>query len=186
MRAAAAIVWEPAAKISLLVLALSLLDRGCCSSVYCSSTRCCGSTCCRCCCCFCGRCSSTRRWWSTGSHPTESLVEQDWVSSVYVLVIMLCFSEARKQLSHGIQTAKNNEKPTINVKESRQRMHLHLLVRGNTWASPSNQRAGPRNCRAGPYRAHVSWSSLTCNGPGQAGPLIFENVMGWAGPRPIF
>ena len=28
MRAAAAVAWEPAAKISLLVLALSLLDRG--------------------------------------------------------------------------------------------------------------------------------------------------------------
>ena len=61
-----------AAKISLLALALSLLDRGCCSIVYCSSARCCSSTCCCCCCCCCcRRCSSTRRWWSTGSHPTE-------------------------------------------------------------------------------------------------------------------
>ena len=41
MRTAAAVAWEAAAKISVLVLALSLLDRGCCSSVYCSSTGCC-------------------------------------------------------------------------------------------------------------------------------------------------
>ena len=45
MRTAAAVAWEAAAKISLLVLALSLLDRGCCSSAYCSSTGCCSSTC---------------------------------------------------------------------------------------------------------------------------------------------
>ena len=31
---AAAVAWEAGAKISLLVLALSLIDRGCCSSVY--------------------------------------------------------------------------------------------------------------------------------------------------------
>ena len=43
MRTAAAVTWEAAAKISVLVLALSLLDRGCCSSVYCSTTRCCSS-----------------------------------------------------------------------------------------------------------------------------------------------
>ena len=36
MRTAAAVAWEAAAKISLLVLASSLLDRECCSSV----TRC--------------------------------------------------------------------------------------------------------------------------------------------------
>ena len=75
MRTAAAIGWETTAKISLLVLlALSLLTRGCCSSVYCSSTGCCSSTCC--CCCCCGRCSCTR-WWSTRSHPTESFVDQN-------------------------------------------------------------------------------------------------------------
>ena len=82
----------------------------------------------------------------------------------------------RKQLSHGIQTGKNSAKQTINVnvKQSRQRMHMHLLVRDNTWAGPgtrpSNARAGPRNCRAGPYRARVSWASLPCDGPGRAGP----------------
>ena len=75
MRTAAAVTWEAAAKMSLLVLALSVLDRGCCSSVYCSNTGCCSSTCC-CCCCCCGRCTITRRWWSTRSHPTESLVDQ--------------------------------------------------------------------------------------------------------------
>ena len=44
MRTAAEVAWEAAAKISLLVLALSLLDRGCCSSVSCSSTGSCSST----------------------------------------------------------------------------------------------------------------------------------------------
>ena len=43
MKTAAAVAWEAAAKIPLHVLALSLLDRGCCSSVYCSSTGCCSS-----------------------------------------------------------------------------------------------------------------------------------------------
>ena len=38
MRTAAAVEWEAAAKITLLVMALSLLGRGCCSSVYGSST----------------------------------------------------------------------------------------------------------------------------------------------------
>ena len=38
VRTAAAVAWEPADKISLFVLALSLLDRGRCSSVYRSST----------------------------------------------------------------------------------------------------------------------------------------------------
>ena len=65
MRTAAAVVWEAAVKISLLVLALSLLDRGCCSGVCCGSTGCCSGTCCCCCCCCCRRCSSTRRWWPT-------------------------------------------------------------------------------------------------------------------------
>ena len=65
----------------------------------------------------------------------------------------VCLTD-RQQLSHGIQTGKNNENPTI-IKESRQRMHLHLLVGGNTWAGPSNPRAGPLDCRAGPYRVRV-------------------------------
>ena len=60
---------------------------GCCSGVYCSSTAgCCSSTCC-CCCCFRRRCNNTRRWWSTGSHPTESLGEQNCVSSGYWLCV---------------------------------------------------------------------------------------------------
>ena len=46
MRTAAAVAWEAAAKILLLVLAFSLLDRRCCSSVFCGSTECCSSTCC--------------------------------------------------------------------------------------------------------------------------------------------
>ena len=150
--------------------------------MYCSSTGCSSSTCCCCCCCCCcGRCSSTRRWWSTGSHPTESLVEQDCVSSGYRLFVThraksSCPTESRRE--------KNNEKPTINVKKSRQSRHMRLLVRDNTWASPwagpSNSRAGPRNCRAGPYRALVSWASLPCDGPGRA--ETFEKMMGRAGP----
>ena len=77
----------------------------------------------------------------------------------------------RKQLSHGIQTGKNNEKPTINVKNSRQRcVYMHVLVRNNTWAGPSNPRVGPPNCRAGLYRARVSWASPPCDGPGRAWP----------------
>ena len=140
MRTAAAVTWEAAAKISVLVLTLSLLDRGCCSS-----------TCCCCCCCCCGRCSSTRRWWPTGSHPTESLVEQDCVSSGY----WLCVSWAKSSCPTESRRDKNNEKPTINVKILCQRsMYMHVLVRNNTWAGPwagpSNPRAGPPNCRAGP------------------------------------
>ena len=77
----------------------------------------------------------------------------------------------RKQLYHGIQTGKNNEKPRTNVTISRQRsVYMHVLVRNDTWAGPSNPRAGPRNCRAGPYRTHVSWASLPYDGPGRAGP----------------
>ena len=72
MRTAAAVAWEAAAKISLLVLALFLLDRGCCSSAHCSNTVCCSSTCC-CCCCCCGRCSSTWRRW-----PQEAIRPSRW------------------------------------------------------------------------------------------------------------
>ena len=36
--AAAAVAWEASTKVSLLVRSLSLLDRGCCNSVYYSST----------------------------------------------------------------------------------------------------------------------------------------------------
>ena len=156
--------------------------------MYCSNTGCCSSTCC----CCCGRCSSTRRWWSTGSHSTESLVEQNCVSSGYWLCVFHGPKAAVSQYTDG------GKKTTKKTTKSRQRMHMHLLVRDNTWAGPSNTRAGPRNCRAGPYRARVSWASLPCDGPGRAGPGFFGNVMGWpgrgpfcddlmdqAGPRPI-
>ena len=70
------------------------------------------------CCCCCGRCSSRRGWWSTGSHPTESWVEQGCVNSGTGYVCLM----GRKQLSHKIQTGKkttkNNEKPTINVQKN--------------------------------------------------------------------
>ena len=44
VRTDATVAQEAADKISLLVLALFLLDRVCCSSVYCSSTGCCSGT----------------------------------------------------------------------------------------------------------------------------------------------
>ena len=73
---------------------------------------CCCCSCCSCSCC-CRRCSSTRGWWSTRSHPTESLVEQNCESSGYWKFMCLM---GRKQLSHGILTGKNNGKSTTNVK----------------------------------------------------------------------
>ena len=86
----------------------------------------------------------------------------------------------RKQLSHGIQTGENNEKTTFNGKESRQRMHLHLFVRGNIWAGPwagpSNPQAGPHNRRAGPYRVRVLWAPFICHGPSREGPRRLKNV----------
>ena len=83
---------------------------GRCSSVYCNSTGCCSSTCCcSCCCCCCGRLSSTRKWWSTGSHPTESLVEQNCVSSG----CWLCASNGPKAaVPRSPDGEKNNEKNT--------------------------------------------------------------------------
>ena len=129
-------------------------------------------TCCCCCCCCCGRCSSTRRWWVTGSHPTESLVEKKCASSGCWLS---CVSHGPKgavpRNPDGKQTSKKQQ---LTSKKSRQRMIMPLLARQNTWAGPSagqsNPRPGPRNCRAGPYRARVSWASLSCDGPGRAGP----------------
>ena len=171
MRTAAAVSWEAAAKTSLLVLALSLLDRRCCSSVYCSSTGCFSSTCC-CCCCCCGRCSSTRRWWSTGSHPTRSLVVQNCLSSGY----WLCVSHGPKAAVPRNPDEKKTTKNNNEGKKSRQRMHMHLQVRDDTWAGPSNPRAGPRKYRAGPYscRARVSWALLPCDGPGRARPRLLK------------
>ena len=96
----------------------------------------------------------------------------------------------RKQLSHGIQTGKKQtKKQQLTLKKLIQRMHMHLLVRDNTWAgpwaAPSNPRAGPRNCRAGPYKTRVSWASLPCDGSGRA--ETFENMMDRAGPdRELF
>ena len=122
------------------VLALAPAPGGCCSSMCC---------CCYCCCC--GRCSSTRRWWPTGSHPTESLVEQGCVSSRY----WLCVSWAESSCPTESRREKTTKKQQlINVKISRQRsVYMHVLVRNNTWAGPwagpSNPRAGPRNCRDG-------------------------------------
>ena len=121
MRAAASVAWEAAVKITLMVLPVSLLDRGYCSSVK----RCtvaalgrCSSTyvllplllllllllllpplCC------CGHCSiSRRRWWSTGSYATESLVEQSCLRGGN----RLCVSHGPNQLSQRVQTGKKN------------------------------------------------------------------------------
>ena len=104
MRTAAAVAWEAAAKKSLLVLVLSLLDRGCCSSVYCSGTGCRSSTCC-----CCGCCSSTRRWWSTRSHPAESLVEQSSVSSGYWLCVSWAESSCPTESRREKKQRKNND-----------------------------------------------------------------------------
>ena len=177
MRAAAAVAWEPAAKTSLLVLALSLLDKGCCSSVYCSSTGCCSNTCCCCCCCCCGRCSSRG-----GGGPLETIRPSRWWSR-FVLIVgagYVCLM-GRKYLSHGIQTGKNNEKQRKMNNERKKNTSAYAHVPFSTgqhmgrpmgrpvkpWAGPSNPRAGPRNSLAGPYRARVSWTSLPCDGPGR-------------------
>ena len=97
------------AKISLLVLALYLLDRGYCISVYCSSTGSCSSTRC-CCCCCCRRCSSTRNWWPTISHPTESLVEHNCVSrSGYWLCVSHGPKAAVPRNPHGTKTTKKQD-----------------------------------------------------------------------------
>ena len=136
--AAAAVGWEAAAKILLLVLASSLLDRGALQQrvlqqhpvLQQHGHRCCSSTCCCCCCCCCGRSSRTRMWWSTGSHPTESLVEQNCVSSGYWLCVSHGPKAAVPRNPDGKKTTKTNN--YINVKKSRQHTHMHLLVRDNT------------------------------------------------------
>ena len=175
VRTAAAVAWEAAAKYHRwywrYLCSIEVVAAACIAATMSVAAAC---TCCCCCwCCCCVRCSSTRRWWSTGSHPTESLVEQNCVSSGY----WLCVSHGPKVAIPRNPDRKTNEKPTINV---RQRMHMHHLVRDNTWAGRSNPRVGPRNCRAGPYRPCVSWASLPCYGPGRA--ETFEKRMGRAGP----
>ena len=165
MRTAAAVAWEAAAKISLLVLALSLLDRGCCSSVYCSSTGCCSSTCCCCCCCCCGRCSSTRRWWSTGSHPTESLVEQDCVSSGY----WLCVSWAES----SCPTESRREKTTKN-QQLTLKIHVSVVCTCTFWYGtthgPARQIHGPAHVIVGPAHIEPVSHGPRCHVMGRAGP----------------
>ena len=148
MRTAAAVAWEAAAKISLLILALSLLDRGCCSSAHCSSTGCYSS--------------STRRWWPTGSHPTESLVEQDCVSSGY----WLCVSSAENSCPTESRREKTMKKQQLTFKN-------YVSVCTCTFYygvthGPARQIHGPVCVIVGPNRARVSWASLPCDG--RAGP----------------
>ena len=140
-----------------------LLDRGCCSSVYCSSTGCCSSTCWCCCCCCCGRCSSTRRWWSTGSHPTESLVEQACVSSGYWICVCHGPKAAVPRNPDGKKQRKTNN-------ECQQITSVYAYAPFS--AGQHMGRFGPAHVigRAGPYRARVSWASLPCDRPGRAGP----------------
>ena len=69
---------------------------------------------------------------------------------------------------------KNNEKPTINMKNYVSVCTCTFSYWNSAWAGPSNPRAGPRNCRPGPYRARVSWASLSCDGPGRAGPRLLQ------------
>ena len=99
--------------ITACTVALSLLDRGCFSNVSCSSTGCCSSTCCLLLLLLL-RCSSTRRWWSTGSHPIESLVEQNFVMSTDC---WLCISWAESSCPTESSREKTDEKTTINVKK---------------------------------------------------------------------
>ena len=70
-----------------------------------------------------------------GGGAQEAIRPSRWWSRI-VLVVgtgYVCLM-GRKQLSLGVQTGKTNEKTTINVKKKCQRMHIHLLVRENTWA----------------------------------------------------
>ena len=169
IRTAAAVSWEAAAKTSLLVLALSLLDRRCCSSVYCSSTGCFSSTCC-CCCCCCGRCSSTRRWWSTGSHPTRSLVEQNCLSSGY----WLCVSHGPKAAVPRNPDEKKQLKTTMKVKN-----HVSACTctfKYGTTHGPARQIHGQAHVNIGPAHTRVE--------PVSHGPCC--HVMGRAGPGPDF
>ena len=81
-----------------------------------SSTGCCSTTCC-----CCGRCSSTRRWWPTGSHPTESLVEQDGVSSGY----WLCVSWAESSCPTECRRGKTTKKQQLTLK-----IHVSVVCTG--------------------------------------------------------
>ena len=157
MRTAAAVTWEAANKISLLVLALSLIDRGCCSSVYCSSTG----------------CSAARAAAAVaasgvaaargGGGPQEAIRSSRWWSRIVRVV-------GTGYVSHGPKAAvprnPDGKKPTENQRMNVKKdlsvcTYMHLLVRDNTWV-------GPRNYRVGPYRACVSWASPPCDGPGRA------------------
>lgn len=81
-----------------------------------------------------------------GSHPAGSL-KQNCVSSGYGSGYPCLVG--RKPLSHGIQTGNETRKINSIVKVSRERIHMHVLVRDNKWADPSNLRAG-RRCFYGP------------------------------------
>ena len=62
-------------------------------------------------------------------------------------------------------------------------MHMHLLLRDNTWARPSNPRAGPRNFRAA-YMEPV-FHGPRCHVMGRAGlgrDETFEKKLGRVGP----
>ena len=73
-------------------------------------------------------------------------------------------------------------------------MHMYLLVRDNTWAGPwagpsnhgpARQTHGPAHAIVWPAHIEPVSHGLRCHVMGRAGSRIFENVMGWAGPRPV-
>ena len=165
MRTAAVVAWEAAAKLSLPVLALSLLDRGCLLQqhrVLQQHVRAAvGAV---------GAAAAGAAPARGGGGSQKAIRPSRRCSRIVSVVHTGYASWAETSCPTESRREKSNEKPTINVKNARQRMHMHLLVRDNTWAGPSNPRAGLRNCRAGPYRARVSWASLPCDGPGRAGP----------------
>ena len=137
----------------------------------CSSIGCCSSTCSCCCWCCCGRCSSTRRWWPTGSHPTESLVEQDCVSSGYRL---LCVSWAES----SCPTESRREKKTTKNQQITLKIHVNVVctctllyrtTHGPTHG-PVSQIHGPAHVIVGPARIEPVFHRPRCRVMGRAGP----------------
>ena len=104
-------------QISLLVLASSLIDRGCCSSEYCNSTESCSTA----------AAAASVAAARGGGGPQEAIRPSRWWSrSVGVLGTgYLCVSWAESSCPTESRREKNNEKPTANVKTSRQPIYAH-------------------------------------------------------------
>ena len=170
MRTAAAVAWEAAAKISLLVLALSLLDRGYCSRVYCGSTGCCSSTCCCCAAAVAAGVVAARE----GGGPQEAIRPSSWWSRIVsVGTGYLCAPHGSKAAVTRNPDGKNNEKPTTNVKTNTP-AYAHVPFRsGKHMGRPTRQIHGPAHVIVGPAHIEPVSHRSRCH------------VMGRAGPRPI-